>query len=83
MIPVRISASENASHQLESLGISPATVKIVIITHFHADHVNALRDFPRAKFLFLKEAYDHFQSVRGSWRGTAHAFLAGNRFCPL
>lgn len=35
---------------LRKKGISPSDVQAIIVTHFHADHVAALKDFPRATF---------------------------------
>ena len=35
---------------LATLGLAPADVRRVIVTHFHADHVAGLRDLPRARF---------------------------------
>jgi len=36
---------------LERAGYSPRDVQRIIVTHFHADHVAALRDFPNARFV--------------------------------
>lgn len=60
--PVHLAPSETAAAQLQRLGIAPESVGHVILSHFHADHVAALRDFPRATFHFMHEAYD---AVRG------------------
>ncbi|MEM9499182.1 MAG: MBL fold metallo-hydrolase [Pseudomonadota bacterium] len=32
-------------------GLSPDDVATVIVTHFHADHISGLADFPKARFL--------------------------------
>ncbi|WP_377506874.1 MBL fold metallo-hydrolase [Octadecabacter sp. R77987] len=36
---------------LARLGLRPADIGLVIVTHFHADHVSGLRDFPQARFI--------------------------------
>jgi glyoxylase-like metal-dependent hydrolase (beta-lactamase superfamily II) len=43
---------------LRARQIEPADIGHVIVTHFHADHVAALRDFPKARFLASGEAFE-------------------------
>jgi glyoxylase-like metal-dependent hydrolase (beta-lactamase superfamily II) len=57
-------------------GIDPAEVKHVIITHFHADHIGGLRDFPKATFYGAAGAYDSVKASRG-FAAVRHAFLPG------
>jgi glyoxylase-like metal-dependent hydrolase (beta-lactamase superfamily II) len=49
-------ASPTAS--LRSRGIGSADVTHIIVTHFHADHIAALADFPKARFLADGAAYE-------------------------
>ncbi|PKL74580.1 MAG: MBL fold metallo-hydrolase, partial [Candidatus Melainabacteria bacterium HGW-Melainabacteria-1] len=37
-------------------------VSRILISHFHGDHVAALRDFPKARFVFLEQGY---RAVKG------------------
>jgi len=62
--------------QVARAGVDPTEVKHIIITHFHADHIGGLRDFPDATFHCAEEAYD---SVKGSsgFGAVRHAFLPG------
>ena len=49
--PVTLPPEEELLAQLESRGIRAADIETIFISHFHADHVAGLRDFPRAKFI--------------------------------
>jgi len=57
LTPVRITASENASVQLEARGILPTDVRHVILSHFDGDHIGGLRDFPVARIVASVEAW--------------------------
>jgi glyoxylase-like metal-dependent hydrolase (beta-lactamase superfamily II) len=54
--PVRFDAAESAASQLAELGIDPAGIRTIILSHLHADHVAGLRDFPAARFVLAGEA---------------------------
>jgi len=41
---------------LARLGLAAADIAMVIVTHFHADHVSGLRDFPTVRFLAVAAA---------------------------
>jgi glyoxylase-like metal-dependent hydrolase (beta-lactamase superfamily II) len=43
--------------QLAQLGYGPGDVKRIIVTHFHPDHIAALRDFPNAAFVTSAAAW--------------------------
>lgn len=43
------------SEALASLGVDPATVPLVILTHLHYDHVGGLEGFPAATFVLQDE----------------------------
>lgn len=49
--PVRFDAADSAARQLAELGIEPAEVRTIVLSHLHADHVAGLRDFPAARFV--------------------------------
>lgn len=48
--PVRLPPEEELLGQLESRGIAASDIGTIVISHFHADHVAGLRDFPKARF---------------------------------
>lgn len=66
--PVSLAPGRSAVAQLRALGYSPADVRSVLISHFHADHIAALRDFPNARFRCFQAA---FRRVRGRGRLSA------------
>ncbi len=49
--PVRLSPEEELLAQLEARGITARDIGTIFISHFHADHVAGLRDFPSARFI--------------------------------
>lgn len=56
--PLRISAGLALVNQIGRLGIAPGDVRRIVISHFHADHVGGLLDFPEAELIALREAYE-------------------------
>lgn len=56
-------------------GIDPMDVDTVVLSHFHADHVAGLDDFPRARIL-------HFASAWGAVRGTSGLRALRKGFLP-
>jgi glyoxylase-like metal-dependent hydrolase (beta-lactamase superfamily II) len=49
--PMRLPPEEELLGQLEARGLRADDIGTVLISHFHADHVAGLRDFPRARFI--------------------------------
>lgn len=49
--PVQLPPEEELLAQLEERRIAAADIGTIFISHFHADHVAGLRDFPRARFI--------------------------------
>lgn len=63
--PVTFSEDQSAKNQLCALGISPAEINTIIITHFHADHIAGLKDFPHARIICAFEAWQSIQNLSG------------------
>jgi glyoxylase-like metal-dependent hydrolase (beta-lactamase superfamily II) len=55
-------------------GIQAANIRHVIVTHFHADHVGGLAEFPHATVHFHREALETLQRLP-AWRQVRAAFL--------
>jgi glyoxylase-like metal-dependent hydrolase (beta-lactamase superfamily II) len=51
--------------QLPRWGLTPGDVRYILISHFHADHVSGLRDFPAARFVVRRDAYAAAAPLRG------------------
>ncbi len=74
--PVTIDERNEAQAQLARQGIGVNEIEHVLISHFHADHVGALRDFPKAKFHYLAEGWDTLRNKKG-FAAVRQAFLPG------
>jgi glyoxylase-like metal-dependent hydrolase (beta-lactamase superfamily II) len=74
--PVTFSGPDSALNQLKRQGIAADEVKYVVLSHFHADHTAGLRDFPHARILYKREAYDAVKQL-GSFAAVKAAYLPG------
>jgi len=63
--PAYLKPEEEAITQLKSQGITSEDIKYIIISHFHADHISGLKDFPNATFICSKEAYEEVKNRKG------------------
>lgn len=74
--PVSFREEESAKRQLEACGIAAEQVRTILITHFHADHIAGLNEFPNAQFVYLPDAYEAVKRLRGL-SALRRAFLPG------
>src|SRR6476646_1068822 len=65
LTPLRLRPQQSVAAQLSRSGIPPAGIKHIIISHFHADHIGGLRDFPGAELIALRSGYEHVKDLRG------------------
>ncbi|RJF71276.1 MBL fold metallo-hydrolase [Deinococcus cavernae] len=72
--PVRLDERETARAQLARLGWSASDIREIIVSHLHADHVGALRDFPQARFLLDAPAFGELRGLQGV-KAVRRAFL--------
>jgi len=72
--PVTVKHEDHAVQQLVSTDINPNEVRFIVISHFHADHIAGLRDFPNATFICSKKSYDAVRTLTG-FRAVRHAFI--------
>jgi glyoxylase-like metal-dependent hydrolase (beta-lactamase superfamily II) len=56
---------DSAVYKLQKQGIEAAEIKYIIISHFHADHIGGLLDFPNAQFICFDSAYQTVKNLRG------------------
>ncbi len=72
--PVRLPPEEELLVQLESRGIAASDIGTIVISHFHADHVAGLRDFPGARFVATR-AEREGNERRGRFARVRRAYL--------
>jgi glyoxylase-like metal-dependent hydrolase (beta-lactamase superfamily II) len=65
LMPPRFEGADRACDQLRRFGIDPADVRAIVVSHFHADHIAGLRDFPKARILCARDGYHAIRAARG------------------
>lgn len=63
--PLRLRPELAIVKQIERWGLRSSDINRVIISHFHADHIAGLRDFPAAEWIALRAAYEDISWRRG------------------
>lgn len=63
ILRVRLTADDEIGPQMQRLGIDPATVRTVVLTHLHSDHVGGLRYFPNSTFYVPRADYPESQGT--------------------
>jgi glyoxylase-like metal-dependent hydrolase (beta-lactamase superfamily II) len=76
LLPVTLRPEDEAAAQLEAMGIGRDEVSTVFVSHFHGDHVSALADFPKARFVYAREAWEAVKPLSGV-AGLLKAYLPG------
>ncbi|MGA7936784.1 MAG: MBL fold metallo-hydrolase [Kovacikia sp.] len=74
--PVYLQPQESAMQQLQRQGIPPESIRYILISHFHADHIGGLADFPKAELICARSAYEAVKHQQGLGAVKA-GFLAG------
>ncbi|WP_170328411.1 MBL fold metallo-hydrolase [Ruegeria arenilitoris] len=60
---------------LSRFGLAPRDITTVIVTHFHADHVSGLSEFPNAQFMCSRAAWASLQR-NGNFQNIRHGVFA-------
>lgn len=63
--PVYFDPAESMVRQLHSCGIGAGDLQGIILSHFHADHIAGLRDFPGVPFIASGEGWQQTRGLRG------------------
>jgi N-acyl homoserine lactone hydrolase len=72
---VRMRAEQAVAAQLRALGVEPADVRLVVMTHLHFDHASALCEFPGATVLVSEPEWQAARSSRSFLHGYSTAQL--------
>jgi glyoxylase-like metal-dependent hydrolase (beta-lactamase superfamily II) len=79
--PLRLARELSAVCQLQRQGLGASDVRMILISHFHADHIAGLQDFPEAQLVASQAAYEDVARRRGLnalRRGFIPALLPGD-----
>ena len=68
ILPPKMDGYLSAVEQLKQLHIDPNDVDYIIVSHFHADHICGLIDFPKATIICSTSAFDHLQSLKAPFK---------------
>lgn len=63
--PLYLNPELTLVRQLQARQIAPEAIGRIIVSHFHGDHIAGLLDFPAAKLIARKTAYDHVVGQHG------------------
>lgn len=63
--PLRLKPELAVVAQLPRLGLQAGDIRRVLISHFHADHIAGLRDFPTAEYIATRLAYEDVAARQG------------------
>jgi glyoxylase-like metal-dependent hydrolase (beta-lactamase superfamily II) len=65
MLQIRLDEARTAWRQIEALGLDPADVRHIVLTHLDFDHAGGLADFPQARVHLLADEARCAESRRG------------------
>jgi N-acyl homoserine lactone hydrolase len=68
-VQLRVTPEDEIGPRLRALGIEPADVRRVVLTHLHTDHAGGLHHFPAAEILVSPVELAHASGRRGLLRG--------------
>ncbi len=63
--PVYFEAHESLHGQLKAAGVDPADIHTLVLSHFHADHIAGMRDFPNARLLCAASGWNVVRKLSG------------------
>ncbi|ANT50835.1 MBL fold metallo-hydrolase [Mesorhizobium amorphae] len=66
-----LNAAEQVLPVLARFDLAPGDIRVVIVTHFHADHISGLSLFPNARFIASDAAWARLKA-RTAWQNLRH-----------
>jgi glyoxylase-like metal-dependent hydrolase (beta-lactamase superfamily II) len=70
--PWEMEPDQAVPDQLRKLGIEPAEVRLIVMTHLHLDHASGMVQFPGATFVFSKQEWEKANEPRAVTDGYVH-----------
>jgi glyoxylase-like metal-dependent hydrolase (beta-lactamase superfamily II) len=74
--PVKIPNEETLIYQLQQKDINPEDIAYIVLSHFHADHIAGIRDFPNAKIICSRLGFNAVKRTKGI-AALKKGFIAG------
>ncbi len=65
LLPAYSRPEQSVVCQIARFGLSPGDIRHIIVSHFHPDHAGGLCDFPQARFVCDRAAWDDTQARTG------------------
>jgi glyoxylase-like metal-dependent hydrolase (beta-lactamase superfamily II) len=65
-LPIDLPPEQTLRAQLQQHGVTPEDIRLVVISHYHGDHVAGLKDFPNAHFIALRADTQQLLSLQKS-----------------
>lgn len=72
--PVSLPPEQQLTAQLAQLGLRPGDIDGIILSHFHADHISGLRDYPNAEIIAMQAEYAQLSQL-SRIQGLFHGYL--------
>ncbi|MES2319467.1 MAG: MBL fold metallo-hydrolase [Pseudomonadota bacterium] len=63
--PVQFEQAESLHGQLRAYGVDPKDIHTLLLSHFHADHVAGMRDFPDARLMCSQPGWEAVRRLSG------------------
>lgn len=91
LLPAHTQPEQSAVAQLARFGLVPADIGHVVVSHFHPDHIGGMGDFPHARLVCARAAWEEASGKKGSAalrRGILPGLIPGDfaaraRFCDF
>ncbi len=65
MTPLTLTEPGGIAGVLRKRGVAPETVRHIVVSHWHADHIGGLRDFPKAQLHTHEAGWQSIQELKG------------------
>ncbi|HMV98151.1 MAG TPA: MBL fold metallo-hydrolase [Anaerolineales bacterium] len=63
MTPVHLKEEDLVVNQLSAFNLQSSDISHVFVSHFHADHVGALCDLPKSRYMYFPHAFAHLRHL--------------------